>query len=66
MKGDWGLLKKGAYLKFSDRQRQNCAMSMEFEMLRSFNNNYELLRYIPNLQRYLHIENSYRYSQIRT
>ena len=23
-------------------------MSMEFEMLRSFNNNYELLRYITN------------------
>ena len=38
----------GAYLKFFDRQRQNYTMSMEFEMLRSCNNHYELLRYITN------------------
>ena len=38
----------GAYLKFFDRQRQNYTMSMEFEMLRSYNNHYELLRYITN------------------
>ena len=38
----------GAYLQFLDRQRQNYTMSMEFEMLRSFNNNNELLRYITN------------------
>ena len=38
----------GAYLQFFDRQRQNYTMSMEFEMLRSFNNNNELLRYITN------------------
>ena len=43
-------------------------MSMEFEMLCSFNacNNYELLRYIINLQLYLQIKNSYWCSQIRT
>ena len=34
-----GLFRRGAYLKFYDRQRQNYTMSMEFEMLRSFNNN---------------------------
>ena len=34
-----GLFRRGAYLKFFDRQRQNYTMSMEFEMLRSFNNN---------------------------
>ena len=39
----------GTYLKFFDRQRHNYTMSMEFEMLRSFNNNYKLLRYITNL-----------------
>ena len=39
----------GTYLKFFDRQRHNYTMSMEFEMLHSFNNNYELLRYITNL-----------------
>ena len=45
-----GLIREGwgAYLKFFDRQRQNYTMSMEFEMLRSFNKNYELLRYITN------------------
>ena len=43
-----GLLERGAYSKLFDRQRQNHAMSMEFEMLRSFNNNYELLCYITN------------------
>ena len=37
-----------AYLQFLDRQRQNYTMSMEFEMLCSFNNNNELLRYITN------------------
>ena len=40
------LLERGACLQFFDRQRQNYTMSMEFEMSRSFNNNYELLRYI--------------------
>ena len=35
---DGALLNRGAYLKFFDSQRQNCNMSMEFEMLRSFNN----------------------------
>ena len=40
----WGLIREGgAYLKFFDRQRQNCTISMEFEMLHSFNNNYQLL-----------------------
>ena len=34
-----GLLERGAYLKFFDRQRQNDTISMEFEMLRSFNSN---------------------------
>ena len=45
-----GLLERGGrgYLKFFDRQRQNYTMPMEFEMLCSFNNNYELLRYITN------------------
>ena len=44
-----GLIREGgAYLKFFDRQRQNYTMSMEFEMLCSFNKNYELLRYITN------------------
>ena len=38
----------GAYLKFFDRQRQNYTMSMEFEILRSFDNIYELLRYTTN------------------
>ena len=36
----------GTYLEFFDRQRQTYAMSLEFEMLHSFNNNDELLRYI--------------------
>ena len=35
-----GLLEKGAYLKFFDRQRQNYTISMDFEMLHSFHNNY--------------------------
>ena len=45
------LLEGGAYregetkLKFFNRQRQNYTMSMESEMLHSFNNNIELLRY---------------------
>ena len=60
------LLGTGAYLKFFDRQRQNYTVSMEFEMLRNFNNNYELLRYITNLWCYLQIENSYRCSQLTT
>ena len=42
--GGGGLLERRAHLRFFDRQRQNCTISMEFEMLRSFNNNYELLR----------------------
>ena len=37
--GGGGLFDRGAYLKFFDRQRQNYIISMEFEMLRSFNNN---------------------------
>ena len=42
------VLENGVNLKFFDRQRQNYTMSKEFEMLRSFNNKYELLRYITN------------------
>ena len=38
----------GAYLKFFDRQRQNYTMCVEFEILRSFDNNHELLRYTTN------------------
>ena len=30
----------GGFLKFFDRQRQSYTISMEFEMLRCFNNNY--------------------------
>ena len=48
--GGRGLLERGAYLKFFDRQRQNYTMSMEFEILRSFDNNYELLRYTEKLK----------------
>ena len=43
-----GLLERGAYLKFFDRKRQNYTMSIEFEMLCSFDNNYELLHYTTN------------------
>ena len=42
------LSERVAYLNFFDRQRQNYTMSIEFEMLRSFNNNYELLHYVTN------------------
>ena len=48
--GRGGLIREGAYLKFFDRQRQNYTMSMEFEILRSFDNNYELLRYTEKLK----------------
>ena len=47
--GEEGLLEREAYLKFIDRQRQNLTMFMEFELLCSFNNNYELLRYITDI-----------------
>ena len=40
------MIREGACLKFFDRQRQNYTMSLEFEMLGSFNNNHELLHYI--------------------
>ena len=54
--GGWGplegggtfKLERGGYLKFFDRERQNYTMSVEFEMLCRFNNNYELSRYIAN------------------
>ena len=46
--GGGGLEEGRAYLKLFGRQRQNCTMSMESEMLCSFNNNYELLCYIVN------------------
>ena len=44
----------GACLKFFDRQRQKYTTSMEFEMLRSFDNNYELLHY-TKLSIYIYI-----------
>ena len=47
-RGGGGLIREGTCLKFFDRQRQNYTMSLEFEMLGSFNNNHELLHYIAN------------------
>ena len=49
MGGGGGLLERGGYWKFFDRQRQNYTMSMEFEMLCGFNNNYELSFYINTI-----------------
>ena len=46
--GRGSLLERRAYFKFFERERQNYTMSMEFEMLRSFENNYELLHYTAN------------------
>ena len=39
-------MEKRAHLKFFDLD--SYTLSMEFEMLRSFNDNYDLLRYITN------------------
>ena len=43
-----GLIREEGHLKFFDRQRQNYTMSMESEMLHSFNNNCEILCYTTN------------------
>ena len=47
-RGGWSLLERGAYFKFFERQWQNFTISMELEMLCSFNTNYELLHYLTN------------------
>ena len=38
----------GTYLKFFDRPRQNCVVSVEFGMSHSFNTKYVLLHYTTN------------------